>query len=145
MSSVDPLGGNDAASRPKGLREARLTSDGSLLLGRVRWCDSTLSRFKGFIFRSVIKEDEGLVLVGRRESRIDSSIHMLFVFTDLGVLWLDRDGVVVDRKIARPWRPYYGSGTPAMYVLEGHPRIVDRVEIGDRIEFAPITVERDAN
>ena len=54
---------------------------------RVRYCDTFLTQLRGLTFRSRLPEDEGLLLVGKRDSRLDSSIHMLFVSFDLSVIW----------------------------------------------------------
>jgi uncharacterized membrane protein (UPF0127 family) len=108
---------------------------GRELLPRARWCDSFGSQLRGFMLRRRLEAGEGLVLVQSKESRINSAIHMLFVFFDLGVLWVDDAGRVVDRVRARRWRLQYAPRAPARYVVEAHPDILSRVEVGDRIEF----------
>jgi len=55
---------------------------------RVKYCDSFLCRLRGLTFRSPVTRDEGLLLVFGRDSRVDSSIHMLGVGFDLAVFWL---------------------------------------------------------
>lgn len=87
------------------------------------------------MFRSRLSPDEGLLLVEKRDSRLDTSIHMFFVPFDLAVFWINSDMTVVDKVIAKSWRPAYVSRTPAKYILEMHPdRWVD-YEIGDKVEF----------
>jgi hypothetical protein len=35
-----------------------------------------------------------------------------------------------------PWpSPYYAPQRPAQYFVEGHPNILDKVQIGDRLEL----------
>ncbi len=102
---------------------------------RIEYCDSFLTQLRGFTFRSRLARDEGLVLVGRRDSRIDSSIHMLFVAFDLSVIWINSDMQVVDKVLAKSWRPAYFSKRPAKYVLEVHPEHWGDFEIGDGVEF----------
>ena len=92
--------------------------DGSL---RVKYCDTFLTQLRGFTFRSGLVRDDGLVLVGKRDSRVDSSIHMFFVSFDLAVIWINSDMQVVDKILARSWKPAYFSKQPAKYVLEVHP------------------------
>ena len=106
--------------------------DGGL---RVKYCDTFLTQLRGFTFRSDLARDDGLVLVGRRDSRVDSSIHMFFVSFDLAVIWINSDMQVVDKILARSWKPAYFSKQPAKYVLEVHPDRWDEFQVGDRVEF----------
>ena len=101
----------------------------------VRYCDTFLTQLRGFTFRPSISLDEGLILAGKRDSRLDSSIHMLFVSFDLSVIWIDSAMRVVDKVLAKSWRPAYFSKQPAKYVLEVHPKRWGDFEIGDGIEF----------
>jgi uncharacterized membrane protein (UPF0127 family) len=106
--------------------------DGTL---RIKYCDSFLTQLRGLTFRSSLAQDEGLVLVGSRDSRVDSSIHMLFVPFDLCVVWINSDMEIVDKTLARSWRPAYFSKLPAKYVLEVHPERWDEFQVGDVVEF----------
>jgi len=87
------------------------------------------------MFRSYLAKDEGLLLVGERDSRLDSAIHMLFVPFDLSVVWISSSLEVVDKLIARRWRPAYIPKKAARYILEIHPDQFGDYQIGDRIEF----------
>ena len=99
------------------------------------YCDRFLCRLRGLMFRSSLDSDKGLLLVERRDSRIDTSIHMLFVFMDLAVIWINSEKVVVDSVLARSWRPAYAPHQPARYILEIHPDRLNEFKIGDHIEF----------
>ena len=87
------------------------------------------------MFRRSVGADEGLVFVHPRENRVESAIHMFFVPFDLGVIWVNNAGEVVDLVRAKPWRPSYAPQKPASYVIELHPDKLDLVKIGDLIEF----------
>ena len=87
------------------------------------------------MFRRSIHIDEGLVFVYPRDNRMNSSIHMFFVPFELGVIWVNQAGEVVDTVCAKPWRPSYVPQKPASYVIELHPDKLSLVEIGDLIEF----------
>jgi uncharacterized membrane protein (UPF0127 family) len=104
-------------------------------LPRIKYCDTFLTQLRGFTFRARLTRNEGLLLVGKRDSRLDSSIHMLFVAFNLAVFWINSDLQVVDKVIAKSWRPAYFSGQPARYVLEIHPDRWGDYEIGDTVQF----------
>ena len=106
--------------------------EGSL---HIKYCDTFLTQLRGLTFRSQLTRDEGLLLVGGRDSRVDSSIHMLFVSFDLAVIWINSAMQVVDKVLAKSWRPAYFSRQPARYVLELHPSRWRDFEIGDTVEF----------
>ncbi|HLO18577.1 MAG TPA: DUF192 domain-containing protein [Anaerolineales bacterium] len=108
------------------------TIDGAL---RIKYCDTFLTQLRGLTFRSYLARDEGLILVGTRDSRLDSSIHMFFVPFDLSVIWIGSNLQVVDKVQAKAWRPAYFSKLPAKYVLEVHPERWGDFEIGDQVEF----------
>jgi uncharacterized membrane protein (UPF0127 family) len=102
---------------------------------RLKYCDDFFNRLRGFTFRKAIGLEEGLVLVEKRDSKLDTTIHMLFVWTDLAVFWVDSSMVVVDKVLARSWRPYYASKSPARYVIELNPSQLSAFQIGDKLEF----------
>lgn len=104
-------------------------------LPRIKYCDTFLTQLRGLTFRSRLARDEGLLLVGTRDSRIDSSIHMFFVSFDLTVIWINSEMKVVDKASAKSWRPAYLSKQAAKYVLEIHPERWDDFQIGDVVEF----------
>ena len=87
------------------------------------------------MFRNSLDLEEGLLLVHRRESRTDASIHMLFVGMDLGVIWLNKSRIIVDKILAKSWKPFYAPKKPARYVLEIHPDRLPEFELGDELSF----------
>ncbi len=102
---------------------------------RIKFCDSFLCRLRGLMFRSALARDEGLMLVIRKDSRADSSIHMLFVPFDLAVFWINNEMIVVDKVIAKSWRPAYFPSKAARYTLEIHSSRFDDYQVGDKVEF----------
>ena len=105
---------------------------------RIKYCDTFLTQLRGFTFRSRLSHNEGLVLVGRRDSRLDSSIHMLFVSFDLAVIWINAEMQVVDKVLARSWRLAYFSKKPARYVLEIHSDRWGEYDLGDIVQFKDV-------
>jgi len=99
------------------------------------YCDSFLCRLRGLMFRSSLPLDTGLLLVVPHASRLETAIHMLFVFMDLAVIWINSEKIVVDTVLARAWWPVYASRQPARYILEVHPNRLNEFKIGDQVEF----------
>jgi uncharacterized membrane protein (UPF0127 family) len=105
---------------------------------RAGYCDSFLCRLRGLMFRARLALDEGLLLVERRDSRLDTSIHMFFVPFDLAVFWINSEMTVVDKVVAKSWRPAYIPKADARYTLEIHPKRFGDYEIGDMVEFKKV-------
>ncbi|MFP4322711.1 MAG: DUF192 domain-containing protein [Anaerolineales bacterium] len=118
-------------------RKITNSATGEVILARARWCASWWCRFRGLMLRADLPADEGLLFVHRRASRIDATIHMLFMLIPIGVVWLDADRRVVDAKLAKPWRLAYAPAKPAQYYIEAVPDILGRVSVGDVLEFEP--------
>jgi uncharacterized protein len=110
---------------------------GEVLVESARWCSSHLCRLRGLQFRRRLAPGEGLVLVHEKDSVATSSIHMLFVFFPIAAIWVDSQGTVTHACLARPWRPYYASPSPARYVLETSPELLERIRPGDVLDFDP--------
>ena len=108
---------------------------GRELVTRARWCDGFVSKMRGFTFRKALAPGEGLVLVEESDGRVSSGITMLFVFMNLGIVWVNGSGLVVDTVVARPWRPSYLPQHPARYVIEATPEILQEVQPGDSVQF----------
>jgi len=102
---------------------------------RAKYCQSFLCQLRGLTFRRNLPVGEGLLLVQKRDSRVDSSIHMLFVWMDLAVIWINQARQVVDARLARRWRPVYVPGEPACFVLEIAAERIGDFRIGDRVVF----------
>ncbi len=101
----------------------------------IKFCDTFFTQLRGLTFRTRLARDEGLILAGKRDSRLDSSIHMLFVSFDLTVVWINSDMKVVDKILAKSWRPAYFPKAPAKYVLEIHLDRWANFEIDDMVQF----------
>ena len=101
----------------------------------VKYCASFLCLSRGLMFRKRLEPDHGLLLVFGRDSRVDSSITMFFVPFDLAGFWINTEMKVVDKVIAKPWKPAYVSAKPARFVLEIHSSRWSDYEIGDSVEF----------
>jgi len=119
-------------SQPCAIRRA---STGQPVLARAAPADTFFKRWRGLMLRRRLDEEEGLLFTFRHENRSESAIHMFFVGFPIAAVWLDQNGVVVDAKLAKPWRPYYAPARPARYLIEAPPSLLERVTIGERLTF----------
>ncbi len=108
---------------------------GEVLLSAARWGDTFASRLRGLMFRSSLRPGEALILVEAGDSRAATTIHMFFVPFAIAAVWIDQAGRVVDKVRAEPWRPVYAPRAPARFVLETAPDFLDRIAIGDELDF----------
>lgn len=101
-------------------------------------CDKFISKLMGLMFRKGINPYFGLLFKETSESRINTSIHMFFMRFDICVLWLNKDYIVIDKTLAKIWRPFYASKHPAQYTLELHPDRLADFSIGDALEVSDV-------
>lgn len=109
---------------------------GETLVRRLVRCEDFFSRGRGLMFRAALAPDEAYLFVLDRASVSAAAIHMFFVSFPISVLWLDEEMRVVDMVRARPWRPYYAPKEPARFFLEGHPVLLQKVQVGDILRLA---------
>ena len=83
--------------------------------------------------------ENALILVEGSDSTNASSIHMMFVFCSIAAIWINSAGMVVDSRLAKPFRPIYVPRAPAQYVLEGPPAFLDLFQPGDKVEFESLS------
>ena len=111
---------------------------GETLARSIVRCDNFWKRGRGLMFRGrrTLADGRVYLFVEGCESVARTTIHMLFVFFPIAVVWLDGERRVVDSALARPFRPFYAPREPAKYYIEGQPSLLERVRVGDQLEFA---------
>lgn len=84
------------------------------------------------MFRPSLPEGEGLLLMQKKDSRLDAAIHMIGMAFDIGVVWINSTGHVVDLRLAKRWRLYLPRQS-ACWTLEIHPNRLTDFHIGDKV------------
>ena len=100
-----------------------------------KYCDTFLCRFRGLMLQKGISRNNGILLVESGETKVNSSIHMLFMKFDIAAIWLNNDLQVVDKVLAKRWKSLYMPNAPASYTLETHPARLSDFNIGDQLRF----------
>ncbi len=104
------------------------------LIEKTRVADSFLKRLKGLMFSK--KPDYALIFELEKESRIGGSIHMLFVFFSIDVIYLNSEKKVVDIKLnLRPGALNYTPKKPSKYFIEFLAGTVQGISLNDELEW----------
>ena len=105
------------------------------LANNINFARTLIQKSNGLMF-SFPKKDYALIFPFDKERII--SLHMLFVFYRIDILWLNKDKEVVDlRKCAIPFMPLIIPKAKAKYVIELPCGIIKKTstEIKDKIEW----------
>lgn len=96
-------------------------------------CEDVLSKSIGLMFS--LRQKNSLIFKFNQEQII--SLHMIFVFYHIDVLFLDKNKIVADKKENFLPFAFYKSRKKAMYVIELPCGAIKRTntEIGDKIMF----------
>lgn len=109
-----------------------------------KYCQSFFCQFRGLMFKKYLPDEQGLLLVQSSDGKVNSSIHMMFMWIDLAVIWINSDYKVVDRVIAQRWKVGYFPKSPAKYVLETGVSHINDFNIDDVVCFLDAPVEVNA-
>ena len=90
------------------------------------------------MFTKQMPLDHGIILAEKKESRVDTAIHMMFMNFDITVLWLNKELAVVDKALAKRWVPIYLPKIRAKYVVELHASQFSNFSIGDRLSLTDL-------
>ena len=104
-----------------------------VIAANYKLCDDILSKFIGLMFSRKLNK----VLIFKFNKGHKISLHMMFVFYPIDVLFLNKNKIVVDKKENFKPFTFYKSKKKAMYAIELPEKTISRTktEIGDKIEF----------
>ncbi|MDO8634289.1 MAG: DUF192 domain-containing protein [archaeon] len=106
------------------------------VIERTRIAVGFFSQLRGLMFEKKKNFDYALVFPLHMEGRFSASIHCLFVFFPIDVVFLDREKKVVDiKKSLMPFTPFCIPSKPAKYFVELPAGKSNGVEIGDQLEW----------
>lgn len=111
----------------------RNLSNNKIISGNARFCTNSSSKLLGLMFSA--KKDIALIFEFAQEQFI--SLHMLFVFYPIDVMFLNKKKIVVDLKENFKPFTFYTSRKKAIYAIELPDETVKKTKtkIGDRIKF----------
>ena len=98
---------------------------------KVRYCNNFFTRLKGLMFYRKLKDNEVFLFKLDKEYKLRASIHMLFVFFPINVIWLNSKYEIVDVKKAHPFTSFIMPNKKARYILESN--LNNNFKIGDKV------------
>ena len=105
------------------------------IIENVKFANNSFLRFKGLMFESKDNFDYALVFDFPNETKIGASLHMMFVFFPIDVLFLNSEKQVIDKTTMTPWQFNYTPKKPAKYVVEMPKGKENVVLIGDYLKW----------
>lgn len=106
------------------------------IIEKVLFASTHWAKLKGLMFESKERFDYALVFLLPKESVMQATIHMVFVFFPIDVVYLDRNKKVVDiMKNLQPFTPSYAPKKPSKFFIElpvGKSRGID---LGDELDW----------
>lgn len=109
------------------------TSKNTIIAKKTKPCNSLNEKALGLMFS---KRDQDMGLIFNFESMQKISIHMLFVFYPIDILWLDDNNKVVwIKKNLAPFCLYYEPKFKARFMIEVVSGTIEKTntEIGDTL------------
>jgi uncharacterized membrane protein (UPF0127 family) len=106
-----------------------------VLMKNVKLAQNSWERTKGLMFEEKRKFNYALVFNFPVESRIGCSLHMLFVFFPIDVLFLNKDKVIVDKVTLDPFIPNYTPKKAAKFVIEMPKGKANKAKVGQKVDW----------
>lgn len=106
-----------------------------ILIKKTKFANTYFKRFKGLMFEKKENFDYALIFEFPFESRIKTSLHMLFVFFEINVVFLNSKKEVVDKTTLKPWTINYTPKKPAKFVIEAPIKTFEKIKNKDKINW----------
>ena len=118
------------------MKDIEIHNNNIIIADDIKYCDDIFSRTKGLMFRRPLKQGQAILLEANEESILETTIHMLFVFFPIDVVWLNKDKKVVYKKAnVKIFTPILAPKEPAKYVLELPKGSAKHIQVGDTLKF----------
>ncbi|WP_367344196.1 DUF192 domain-containing protein [Methanomethylovorans sp.] len=104
-----------------------LKPDGELVASDIEFAEGIISRSKGLMFRKSIAERYALIFILPSPKSV--SVHMLFVFFPIDVIFLDIGKKILATARLRPWIGLTQSPKKTKYIIEMHSGSIERCKL----------------
>ncbi len=111
------------------------STTGKKIISKTRFAQGFFGNMKGLVFEREENFDYALVFPLPYESRFGASVHMMFVFFPIDIVFLDAQKKVVDKATLRPWMINYTPRAAAKYFIELPIGCGEKIKVGDTLEW----------
>lgn len=112
-----------------------LKINNKILIKKVLFAKTTLERTKGLMFEDKKNFNYALVFEFPSESKVRSSLHMIFVFFSIDVLFLNKNKEIVDKITLNPFTPNYTPKKASKYVIELPKGKIKGIKLGQKADW----------
>lgn len=112
-----------------------LRAGNKALMAKVRHCRNFAEQAKGLMFERRKNFDYALVFHLPFESRAGVSVHMMFVFFPIDIVYLDRQKRIVEIARLRPWQLNHTPAKPAKWFIELPEGKARGLRVGQKMEW----------
>lgn len=107
-----------------------------IIADKVKYYNSFFSKAKGLMFTKPLKKRQAIVLEAKKEGISETTIHMLFVFYSIDIIWLNSNKEVVEiKESASPFIPWIAPKKAAKYIIELKKGAARQIKLGDNLDF----------
>jgi len=112
------------------------TNTKKIIIRKIKLADTPFQQGLGLMFSRKKNFNYALIFSRPNESIVGSSIHMMFVFYKIKVIFLDKDKKVVDIiKSAKPFW-FYAPKKPSKYIIElPLNTYIDNIKINHKLNW----------
>ncbi len=110
-------------------------ANGKIICKKTKFAKTFFEKFKGLMLESEKNFDYALIFTLGYKTRIRASVHMLFVFFPIDIIFLDENKKVVDKATLKPWTLNYTPKKPAKYFIELPKKLGNKIKIGDKLKW----------
>lgn len=106
---------------------------------KIIWAEDFWSRLRGLMFRR--NRDIIIVFPLKNSTRRGASVHSFFVFFPFDLVFVDENGVVVEKHRVKPFTPNITPKTRVKYIIEIPQGMGRMFSLGERINIPNLTKE----
>lgn len=91
----------------------------------------------GLMFKRRLSEERAWIFELKELSKREAGVHTFFCFSEILVVWLDRERKVVDLEVLKPFSIKFPK-QKAKWIIELNPKLRDLISLGDELVFPPV-------